>query len=79
MSQCAGGGLSKDDTQWLSTKKEFLFPVRVLSSLFRGKLLDGLRRLHAKGQLDLSGLDEPEAFARIVAALISILTPRFLS
>ena len=68
-----GGGLSEDDTQWLSTKQDFLFPVRVLSSLFRGKLLDGLRRLYKKGQLDLSGpcvpLSDPATFARLVAEL----------
>ena len=34
-----GGGLS-DDQKCISTRKDFLFPVRVLSALFRGKLLD---------------------------------------
>ena len=71
-----GGGLSEDDARWLSTKKDFLFPVRVLSRLFRGKLLDGLRTLHREGQLELSGpceaLADPDAFAEIIAELYDI-------
>jgi hypothetical protein len=40
----SGGGLSPDG-RWIATGQDFLFPVRVLSRLFRGKFLDGLRRL----------------------------------
>jgi hypothetical protein len=40
-----GGGLD-DQGQWVSTHPDFLFPVRVLSALFRGKFLANLRALH---------------------------------
>jgi len=60
-----GGGLSADDARWLSAKRRFLFPVKVLSRLFRGKLLDALRRLVKRRQLELGGID----FARIAKAL----------
>jgi hypothetical protein len=34
-----GGGLSPDGTRWISSPKNFLFPVKVMSRLFRGKFL----------------------------------------
>lgn len=34
-----GGGLSLDGKSWVSCRKRFFIPVRVMSSLFRGKLL----------------------------------------
>jgi hypothetical protein len=46
----SGGGLTSDD-QWVATPEDFLFPVRVLSRLFRGKFLAGLRRLIKKGEV----------------------------
>ena len=38
-----GGGLAKDGSRWISTRENYLLPVRVLSRLFRGKFLHGLR------------------------------------
>src|ERR1700753_4318164 len=34
-----GGGLSEDGGRWISSRPGFLVPVRVLSRLFRGRLL----------------------------------------
>jgi hypothetical protein len=39
-----GGGLSSDKTRWVSCRKGFFIPVRVMSALFRGKFLDLLKR-----------------------------------
>jgi hypothetical protein len=39
-----GGGLAPDGTRWVSAKPRFLLPVRVLSLVFRGKLLDKLEK-----------------------------------
>lgn len=67
-----GGGLSPDGTRWLSAGRgRFLFPVRVLSALFRGKFLARLTRLVDDGDLDL-GEDvevERQAFAELRDAL----------
>ena len=49
-----GGGL-RDDGTWSSTEPGFLFPVRVLGRLFRGKLLAALECLHRGGHLELAG------------------------
>jgi hypothetical protein len=38
-----GGGLSPDGLQWISCKKKFFLPVKVLSRLFRGKFLAYLK------------------------------------
>jgi Putative transposase/Transposase zinc-binding domain len=42
-----GGGLFTDAQRWVSAPPDFLFPVRVLGSLFRGKFLAGLEQLRA--------------------------------
>ena len=64
-----GGGLSLDGERWVATPANFLVPVRALGALFRGKLLDGLRRAYDRGQLKLVGpaasLAERERFVRL--------------
>ena len=53
-----GGGLSDDDdARWVRTRKDFLFPVRVMGALFRGKMLAAFERAHARGHIDLAGVD----------------------
>lgn len=37
-----GGGLSRDGQRWIATSPNFLVPVRALSTVFRGKLLEAL-------------------------------------
>jgi hypothetical protein len=39
-----GGGLSPDATRWLSFRKRFFIPVKVLSRMFRGKVLFYLKK-----------------------------------
>lgn len=48
-----GGGLAPDGGGWIRSRQKYLFPVRVLSDLFRGKFLDGLTRCYDDGKLDL--------------------------
>jgi len=45
------GGLSGDGSRWLASRSNFFLPVRVLSRVFRGKLLGGLRAAFARGKL----------------------------
>jgi len=70
----SGGGLSCDvagrlaeTPRWHACRPGFFLPVRVLSRLFRGKFLAGLRAAHAAGQLSCPGkladLAGTEAFA----------------
>jgi len=46
-----GGGLSSDGSRWVSCRKGFFIPVRVMSELFRGKFLDFLKTSFASGDL----------------------------
>jgi hypothetical protein len=50
-----GGGLDEKNGQWIATDKDFLFPVQVLSRLFRGKFLAALDSAHRKGTLEFAG------------------------
>jgi hypothetical protein len=54
-----GGGLHPKGQRWVSARPRFLFAVRILSRLFRGKLLGGLERALEKGAFRL-----PEREAR---------------
>lgn len=54
-----GGGLSLDGQRWISSKKGFFIPVKVLSRLFRGKFLAGLKKLYEAGKLKFPGQIEP--------------------
>jgi hypothetical protein len=68
-----GGGLSLDGKHWIASRKDFFIPVSVLSSLFRGKFLDGLKKLYAAGELKFPGqieaLKEAPAFKRLLTTL----------
>jgi hypothetical protein len=68
----AGGALGEDG-QWIFPKGGFLFPVQALSAVFRGKFLQRLGALLAKGRLKLAGstaaLDKPSAQRRFLATL----------
>lgn len=50
-----GGGLAQDQNRWVATSPHYLFAVRALSGMFRGKYLAGLKALHAAGQLEFHG------------------------
>jgi hypothetical protein len=50
-----GGGFSPDGASWVACRESFFLPVRVLSRVFRGKFIAGLRRARQKGQLRFLG------------------------
>ncbi|PWQ98015.1 IS91 family transposase [Leucothrix arctica] len=45
------GGALGDDGHWHAAKNNYLFPVRALSHLFRGKMVSALRAASYKGEL----------------------------
>jgi len=53
-----GGGLSFDKKSWISSKKGFLIPSRILSKLFCGKFLFYLKKLYRKNKLTFYGETE---------------------
>ena len=46
-----GGGLSPDHSRWICSAPHFFLPVRVLSRVFRGKFVAGLRRAFQRNNL----------------------------
>ena len=50
-----GGGLSPDGERWISCRKGFFLPVRVLSRLFRRLFLERLVAAHDAGRLHFFG------------------------
>ncbi len=62
----SGGGLDPDAQRWTESSRKFLFPVPVLSRLFRGKFLHGLARLHGQGKIRLgAALSQPDVFDQL--------------
>jgi hypothetical protein len=65
-----GGGLSGDNLRWVSAPDHYLFPVRALSEVYRGKFLSGLEKLYAQGKLLFEGQLAPVAGPRQFSELL---------
>jgi hypothetical protein len=68
------GGLAFNNSHWISTRRHgFFLPVRVLSRMFRGKLLAFLKLSYRHGELCFPGklaeLSTPRAFHSLLGAL----------
>jgi predicted Zn-ribbon and HTH transcriptional regulator len=46
------GALSLDHSRWIKARRNFLFPVKALSVVFRGKFLDLLKQAGEKGRIE---------------------------
>ena len=49
------GGLSADGARWVHPRYRFFLPVKVLSRVFRGKFVAGLKRAFRRGTIALPG------------------------
>jgi hypothetical protein len=50
-----GGGLSQDGLRWIQARPAFLFHVKVMGKLFRGKFLHALVEAYKAGRLGVEG------------------------
>jgi hypothetical protein len=69
-----GGALACTEDRWIPThRRQFLFPVKALSKVFRGKYLDGLSHAYRQGTLRFAAgtasLHEGPAFQQWLAQL----------
>ena len=68
-----GGGLSADHARWISSRSHFFLPVKVLSCVFRGKFVAGLKRAFRRKKLVFHGtclpLSNEKAFAQFLRTL----------
>lgn len=62
-----GGGLSPDQSQWIPSKSTFLFPVKVMSALFRGKYLALLKEQQQQGPL--KSMEDEQTFKGLLSRL----------
>jgi hypothetical protein len=69
-----GGGLSLDGSRWVAGRDDFFLPVRVLSRVFRGKFLSGLRAAFRRGRLRFPGewapLDRSDRFNALLSEVV---------
>jgi predicted Zn-ribbon and HTH transcriptional regulator len=72
----SGGGLALDGSRWIKSHPRYLFPVRGLGMVFRGKFLDGLRRLYDDAKLvlpaavkEVAPLSNPDCFYALLSKL----------
>jgi len=65
-----GGGVARDPSRWVATSPHYLFPVRALSRMFRGKYLAGLNTLFTAGKLEFHGELQEQASPAKFAALL---------
>ena len=67
------GALHPKGERWIAAKPGFLFPVRALSAVFRGKYLDELAQAYQRGELRFAGstaqLADTRAFGGLLATL----------
>jgi hypothetical protein len=63
----AAGGLAPDHASWISSRRRFFLPIKVLGRVFRGKFIVGLKAAFREGKLEFHGhlasLAEPRSFA----------------
>jgi len=68
------GGALTQAGEWQPSKPDFLFPVKVLSKLFRGTFVSLLRKAFEKGEFQFKGsigsLREPKAFTKLLDELM---------
>ncbi len=64
------GGLANDGARWVHSSKKYLFPVEVMGTLLRGKMMAALRRLHREGRFStFADFADPEAFDQLMQKL----------
>lgn len=69
-----GGGISADGSRWIGSSEDYLLPVPVLASMFRGKMLAMLKTVHQAGRLQFFG---PHAGLADKAAFKAWLEPLY--
>jgi hypothetical protein len=67
------GGLSLDHTRWVRSQNRFFLPLKVLSRVFRGKFVAGLKQAFQNRRLNLHGTLAPLAQPKIFTAWLRLL------
>ncbi len=69
----AAGGLAPDHARWISSRCSFFLPIRVLSRVFRGKFVAGLKQAFHQGTLQFHGSLAPLAKPPLFGSWLRLL------
>jgi hypothetical protein len=68
-----GGGLSADGARWRAAPRRFLFSVKAMSQVFRGKMMSALGRLYDDGAFaHFDDFRDPQGFAALMARVCKL-------
>jgi hypothetical protein len=67
-----GGGLSPEETCWIACPDNYFLPSKILSRVFRGKFLAGLRAAFTEGRLHLKAKLDPQTAKAEFERLLSL-------
>jgi predicted Zn-ribbon and HTH transcriptional regulator len=74
-----GGGLNKKKDRWLPCKQDYFLPVRVLSTVFRAKMLEKLEEAYHRGEFQFGGKTEYlESFRNFKELLITAASKQWV-
>jgi hypothetical protein len=65
----AAGGALTTEGKWVSAKRGFLFPVKALSVVYRGKFMDALNAVRKAGSLRTDAARDDASWHTLIAAL----------
>lgn len=66
----SAGGLAEGGSTWTASPRKYLFPVNVMGTLLRGKMIAAIRELHAKNTFaTFSDFADPRAFDELISRL----------
>src|SRR6266852_6251592 len=68
-----GGGLAPEHRRWIRAPHHFFLPVKVLSKVFRGKFVAGLRRAFRQNKLLFFGACRPLAHEKAFSSFLRTL------
>ena len=69
----AAGGLAPDHSRWISSRRSFFLPIKVLSRVFRGKFVAALKTAFCEGTLQFHGHLAPLMESRTFASWLRLL------
>jgi hypothetical protein len=69
----AAGGLAPDHARWISSRQSFFLPIKVLSRVFRGKFVAGLKTAFRDATLEFHGQLAPLAKPRAFSSWLRLL------
>jgi hypothetical protein len=68
-----GGGLALDAGSWKKSRRAFLFPIKAMARVLRGKMIDRLKEAQRAGAFTgFDDFDDPEGFQHLVRTIAKL-------